>query len=390
MIRYPRLIFKHPHFSDTRCPHGLDIGCRKNAEVSKYDIIKTMDLKDTKQFENYFLIILLLLAGALVVYIFFPYLSAIVFAIAFAVIFSPLYRWLRKFVYYDGLAAFVTVMCVILIVLVPFGFFVTRIVAEATHLYAWFAGGNEVRLGGMVNSFVGQYFGQLNIPQINITDYVSAALGWVVQNLWPFVGGLARLALIIFLSLFGMFYLLKDGGEFKKKISSIIPLQPQYSKRVFDQMERAIYSVIGGSLMIALIHGIEVIVGFWIFGIPNAAFWGSFAVLSAIIPTVGTSLVNIPAIIYLFATGNIVGGAGLFIWWVVVSFGFVDNFLSPQIVHHGMKVHPFLILLSVLGGISVFGLIGFLIGPLALAFFFALTDIYPILIYGDKMNDLEK
>ncbi len=341
-----------------------------------------MDLKDSKQFENYFLLILLLVVGGLVVYIFFPYLSAIVFAITFAVIFSPLYRYLMKLVRYDWLSALITVLIVVLIVLIPFGFLVTRILTQATHLYTWFAGGNEVRIGDIVNNFLKQHFVSLNLPQIDITTYLSATLGWIVQNLWPFVGGLAQLALTIFLSLFGMFYILKDGGELQKKISSLIPLQQQYSKRIFDQMERAIYSVIGGSIMIALIHGVEVIAGFWIFGIPNAAFWGSFTVLSAIIPTVGTSLVNIPAIIYLFATGNVVGGTGLLIWWIIISIVCVDNLLSPQIVHRGMKVHPFLILLSILGGISVFGLIGFLIGPLVLAFFFALTDIYPLLIYG--------
>jgi len=341
-----------------------------------------MELKDSKQFENYFLVALLLLAGALVIYTFLPYVSAIVFAITFAVIFSPLYRYLRKLLHYDWLSAFITVILVVLIVLIPFGFLVTRILTQATHLYSWFAGGNEVRLGDIVNNFLRQHFVNLNLPQVDITTYVSAALGWVVQNLWSFVGGIARVALHIFLSLFGMFYILKDGGELQKKISSLVPLQQQYSKRVFDQMERAIYSVIGGSIMIALIHGVEVIIGFWIFGIPNAAFWGSFAVLSAIIPTVGTSLVNIPAIIYLFATGNIVGGTGLLIWWIIISITCVDNLLSPQIVHRGMKVHPFLILLSILGGISAFGLIGFLIGPLVLAFFFALIDIYPLLIYG--------
>lgn len=353
---------------------------------------RTMDLKDSEQFENYFLLALLLVAGAFVVYIFLPYISAIVFAIAFAVIFSPLYRYLLKFVHYDWLAAFITVIIVVLIVLVPFGFLVTHILTQATHLYTWFAGGNEVRLGEIVNDFLTQHFAHLNLPQVNITNYLSAVLSWVIRNLWPFVGGLARLALIIFLSLFGMFYLLKDGGELKKKILFVIPLRPQYSKHVFDKMERAIYSVIGGSLMIAVIHGVEAIAGFWIFGIPNAAFWGSFAVISAIIPTVGTSLVNIPAIIYLFATGNFVGGTGLCIWWLFISIGCVDNFLSPQIVHRGMKVHPFLILLSILGGVSVLGLIGFLIGPLAVAFFFVLADIYPLLIYGrnPEAKDLEK
>ena len=120
-----------------------------------------------------------------------------------------------------------------------------------------------------VNDFLAQHFARFSLPPIDIRSDLSGALGWVIQNLWPFVGGIAQFALTIFLSLFGLFYLLKDGGALRKKISSMVPLQPEYSKSVFDQMDRAIYSVLGGSLMIALIHGVEVIAGFWIFGIPG-------------------------------------------------------------------------------------------------------------------------
>ncbi len=341
-----------------------------------------MNAKDSKWFESYFLLAIFLVAAALLIYIFLPYLAAIVLAIVFAVISTPLYRKLLKLVRYDWFAAFLTVLVIIFIVLIPFSLLLTRVFEQATQLYGWIVGGNEIHFGAMINDFIAQHFPYISVPQINITSYLSSTLAWVVQNLLPFFGGIAQFALTIFLSLFGTFYLLKDGGELQKKISSIIPLQAEYSKRVFDQMERAIYSVIGGSLMISLIHGIETIAGFWIFGIPNAAFWGSLGVLSALIPTVGTSLVSIPAIIYLFTIGNMAGGFGLLLWWIIVSIGAVDNFLSPQIVHRGMKVHPFLVLLSILGGISVFGLIGFLVGPLILAFFFALLDIYPMLIYG--------
>ncbi len=338
-----------------------------------------MEPKDPKQFGNHFLVALFLASAALVVYIFLPYLSVVVFAIVFAVVFNPLYRGLRKLVRYDWLAALITVLTVILIVLVPFSFLATLIFGQAMHLYGWFAGGNEVHLGAIVNGFLARHFSGFDFPQIDITNYLSMALGWVVQNLLPFVGGLAQFALVLFLSLFGMFYLLTDGNALRDKIASLIPLEQRYSKRVIDRMERAIYSVVGGSLAIALIHGVEAIAGFWIFGIPNAAFWGSLAVVAALIPMVGTSIVDIPAIVYLFATGHIIAGIGLFVWWIVVSMNGVDNLLSPQLKRRGLNAHPFLILLSVLGGISVFGLIGFLIGPLALAFFFALLDIYPLL-----------
>ena len=99
------------------------------------------------------------------------------------------------------------------------------------------------------------------------------------------------------------------------------------------------------------------------------------AVIAALIPGIGTALVLIPAILFLFITGEMFSGVGLIVW-VVVAVGLVDNFLGPKLVGHGMQLHPLIILLSVFGGIGFFGPIGFLLGPLAISLLFVLIDIY--------------
>ncbi|OQW98324.1 MAG: hypothetical protein BWK74_04780, partial [Desulfobacteraceae bacterium A6] len=135
-----------------------------------------------------------------------------------------------------------------------------------------------------------------------------------------------------------------------------------------------INSVIKGNLTVAVIQGALTSAGFAVFGIPNAVLWGSVTAIAALIPGVGTSLVLIPAILFLFLSGKFLSGFGLLAWGAG-AVGLVDNFLGPKLVGRGMQMHPFIILLSVLGGIGFFGPIGFLLGPLAISLLFAFLEI---------------
>jgi predicted PurR-regulated permease PerM len=112
-----------------------------------------------------------------------------------------------------------------------------------------------------------------------------------------------------------------------------------------------------------------------IFDIPAPAVWGAVAAIAAFIPGIGTSLVIVPGIIYLLLTGNTAYAIGLAIWGAV-AVGLIDNVLGPHLVNKGVHIHPFLILVSVLGGLSTFGPIGFILGPLVLALLFALLEVY--------------
>src|SRR6185369_1295230 len=109
--------------------------------------------------------------------------------------------------------------------------------------------------------------------------------------------------------------------------------------------------------------------------VPHPALWGSFAVIAALIPGIGTSLIIVPGVLYLFFTSTNLYALGLFIWGVL-AVGLIDNYLGPILVHRGVNIHPFLILLSVMGGLIFFGPIGFIAGPLVVALLFALLEIY--------------
>ena len=154
--------------------------------------------------------------------------------------------------------------------------------------------------------------------------------------------------------LFALFYLLRDGGKFKRALISLSPLIDSYDEKIIQKVKQAIKSVVAGSLVVSLAQGISTGLGFYIFGVPNPALWGSFAVVSALIPGFGTSLVLIPGILYLFIESTQIHAIGLLIWGAL-AVGLVDNVLGPMLVNRGVQIHPFIILLSVMGGLVFFG-----------------------------------
>ena len=116
-------------------------------------------------------------------------------------------------------------------------------------------------------------------------------------------------------------------------------------------------------------------VGLAIFGVPNSALWGLVTMITALVPSIGTAIISVPAIIFLLITGNTFEAIGLLVWAVAVV-GMIDNLLSPFIVGNKINLPPFLILFSVLGGISLLGPIGILVGPLTISMLYTLISIY--------------
>jgi len=218
----------------------------------------------------------------------------------------------------------------------------------------------------------------------NITEFLKAGLKLIFTNLDGVFTSIFNIMMGVFIMLLALFYFLRDGRELKRQLIALSPLGDDNDERILRKMAQAVYSVFMGSIAVAIIQGILTGVGFGIFGIPSPALWGAIASIAALIPGVGTSLILIPGILYLFFMGSTTPAIGLLIWGLL-AVGLIDNFLGPIFVNRGIKVHPFLVLLSVLGGLGLFGPIGLVLGPIVLAFLFALLDIYRT-SYGRKTN----
>lgn len=332
--------------------------------------------------QHYFFFALLAIVAVLTVLVFFPYISSIIIALVCSVIFRPLHNKLLK-ILPSSVAAFGTIVIVAVIIFIPLGIFGVRISTEAQSLYEYITTeGNQAKIVTMMNDVVLRvghrvlgYYPEVSADTFNIAGYAQGILSWSFTNFDSIVSNAAKFAFNVFILLIALYYMLRDGGNLKKSIIAMSPLLDQYDEEIFEKLENAIFSVVRGSLGVSVVQGLLTMLGFWIFGIANPILWGSLAAIASLIPGIGTAIILVPAVVYLYVTGSVIEAGGLLIW-SVLAVGLIDNFLGPYIVQKGVHVHEFLILLSVVGGLSFFGPIGFILGPLILSLLFALLEIY--------------
>jgi predicted PurR-regulated permease PerM len=331
----------------------------------------------TRQFEIPFFVGLILIATALVIFVFLPFLGAIVLAITLSILFHPIYSALQRVMpRWPGLAAFITMLSGVIIILIPLTYFGFKIFAETQDLYIHVTSGNTGNFFEFIQNIIQKY-----IPwfTVDFDQYVKQFLSMLAGSLGSIFSTITSLTISLLISLFTFYYLLKDGYRLKNAIVKISPLSHQNTEEILTKMSHMANSVIKGSLVVAIVQGILAGLGFFAFGLPNPVLWGSVAIVASLIPVAGTALVIVPGVISLFLSGNIAFAIALGIWGIILV-GLADNFLRPYLIERDSKVHPLLALLSVLGGLAVFGATGLLLGPLILSFFLALLDIYPTLI----------
>ena len=331
--------------------------------------------------ETTFFVILIAIALFMLGLIVKPFLSAIIIAITLGVIFKPMYRKLLKLLKNETASALLTLVLVTVIVFIPLTFFTIKIFSDATSLYATLGTENTFDLSALINNFIQTNFSGLHLPLVtlNYNDSARQIMTWLVQNLSEISSNLGAGLFTMFLSLLGLFYILKDGKRLTDLTSDLIPLAPKYKKEIVLELKSVMTSVIKGTLAVAVLQGIGAVAGFSIFNLPDPVFWGSLVAVASPIPLIGPALVIIPAVAYLFLAGQLNMAIGLTIWSIVVV-NFIYNVVSPQLMHKGNDIHPFIILLGILGGMSLFGPIGFILGPLVIAFLVSLINIYPKLI----------
>lgn len=327
-----------------------------------------------------FLIVALMVVSVLTFFIFKPFLYALIMALVFATIFSPVHRnVLALFRTKRGPAALFSTTFILVVVLVPVAFLGIQMLHESTTLYAYLASseGTSVLSQGVTNA-LHSLRSFVPLPDsfvFDLNQYAKQGLAWILPHLGSFASNVASVALSGLIMLMALYYLFKDGNALKRIVVEWSPLDDKYDEAILQKLERAINSVIMGGLVVALVQGALCTIGFYLFGVPNAILWGSVAVFAALIPGFGTALVIAPAILFLMLLGHMPQAMGLLVWGGV-AVGLIDNLLGPKLVERGVKVHTFVILLSILGGIAYFGPLGFILGPLTLSLLYALIEIY--------------
>lgn len=330
-----------------------------------------------------FLIALIILLGYLSYQIMEPFLLAIAWAIVFFVLFYPLYVVVRKYVKSSSLSSLLTLLIIIALVAGPITYLSILLVQQMGALATFLAGGKISFIDLLQHPLFVKILEKITTFLQMDPDSIQQAIGeeishWGVNLIGQLGIGLRNLVTTIF-NLFIMaltiFFLFKDAQGLFGRVYQYLPFNEEQKKKIIKQAQDIIISTIYGGVIIALCQGTIGGVAFFLLGLSSPVLWGFAMAVASFLPLVGTSIIWVPACLYLYFQGAvgkaialaIIGAAGI---------SSIDNFLRPIIIGQRTRLPFMLIFFSVLGGIKYFGLIGFVMGPLVLSAFLSILEIF--------------
>ncbi|MCF7815503.1 MAG: AI-2E family transporter [Candidatus Pacebacteria bacterium] len=338
-----------------------------------------MSPSSRKFLEHTFFFVVLFASGYLVWKLFSPFMGAIALAAIIVTICYPLYERIIHVIpnHSTTLAALLSLVMIVVVIFLPLIFLASFILREALSIYELVNVSSSVSFLGFLSQ--AELFLQKIIPTFTFgtTDVVQQAASFVASNLVSIFAGTASTIFLFFITLVAAYYFFRDGKVFTTYLVYLSPLKDIDDELILRRLAVAVRSVALGSVFIAIVQGVLTAVGLSIFGFDRAILWGCIAAFGALIPGVGTTIVFVPSIIYLFATGEHLSAVALALWGAL-AVGLIDNLLGPYVMSRGNKVHPFLLLMSVLGGIVLFGPVGFIIGPVILSLFLVFLELYNV------------
>ncbi len=274
-----------------------------------------------------------------------PFLAALFLAAIFSGMSHPVYRWfLKRFKDRRAAASIATIFTVILVALQRLPFY------ENLQPYQ-----------DQIIAKVGEFASRIGTFLVNSVAAATRGTAWFMLSL--------------FVVLYAMFFFLSGGRDLLRKILYYMPLDSKRENLMVSKFVSVARATIKGTFVIGIVQGTLAGLGFYVAGIGSAAFWGTVMAVLSIIPGVGTALIWIPGVIFLAVTGHFTAAVLLAAYCAVVV-GTVDNILRPILVGRDTKMPDLLVLLSTLGGLILFGAVGFIIGPIVAALFVTVWEIY--------------
>lgn len=332
-------------------------------------------------------LLLIVVASLAFLWILWPLYGAILWATVMAIMFAPLYRHLsgpmrRR----PNVAALVTILIVIVMVILPLAAIAAALVQEAASLYGGIQSG-ELNFGlyfkqvaDALPSWARELLNWLGLANLGAvqdklayglqqgSQFLATQVLSIGQSTFQFI---INLCVMIYL----LFFLLRDGDALLERIRSAVPLRTEQQRALFTKFTTVIRATVKGDILIALLQGTLGGLVFWLLGIHAPLLWGVLMVFLSLLPAIGASLVWLPVAIYLLATGAIWQGVVLIVFGALVI-GLVDNILRPALIGKDTKMPDYVVLISTLGGLEVFGLNGFVVGPAIAAMFMAVWAIF--------------
>ncbi len=296
-----------------------------------------------------------------------PYASGLIGGLVLFVIFAPLHARLERKLS-GGVSALLMVMLALLLLVVPTLSFAGLLLDQAQSI------ASGVMNGPLLDRLRNFQIGDMPIGP-RLAGLGEKVVGWLGATAFGFLGHATRIGLNLTIALFMLYYLLLHSNVAWTAVRPYIPFSPANADLLRDRFRDVTVSTVIGTGLVAVIQGAFVALAFWMTGLSNALFWGAVTVVFAVLPVVGSGLVWGPAALSLVLTGRYGAAVALVLLGIVVV-GNVDIVIRPAVFRRFAQIHPLVTLVGAIAGVGYFGLLGILIGPLALSYFFELIRMY--------------
>ena len=323
-----------------------------------------MAFLDSKQQRAIWLILVL---GIGLVVALWPFTTGLVGAPVLYIVFAPVHRWLSRWIS-PKLAAGITLILALLLIVVPGASLIGLLAGEAQELTR-----------GAIQSPLLARLRELNIAGYDVGQQLeeigSRIATFVGSSLLGVVGTATRLLLQLTVAFFGLYYLLVSAGDAWRLMQPFIPFSTANAEALRRRFKDVTTSTLIGTGLNAFAQGVLVALGFAATGLPNGLFWGVVTMIASILPIVGSGLIWVPGVAAL-ALEHRYGWAIALTAWGLFVVGQVDNVIRPWVFRRYASIHPFVTVIGAMAGLNYFGILGLLIGPLAISYFFELIRMY--------------
>jgi predicted PurR-regulated permease PerM len=321
-----------------------------------------------------------------------PFIAVLAWAAVLVIVFYPVHKRLAEKIKRRGLCALLSTALVIVIVVVPLALLTIAITNELQKAVSSLPTqvqqlrGPEGRLTGRLPVWIQERIG--TDPEAlrrflteQLQHYGSAIVGRSVGMLGNLISAIVK----VFFVIITMYYLFRDGDRIVAALPGALPFTVDQSEALLERITRVISASMYGVVTIALLQGFLGGIAFWILGVPSPLLWAVVLAFVCMIPLAGSFFVWGPAAIYLIATDHLTKGILLVIWGAVVISS-IDNLLRPKLIRNQTKLHELFVFFSVLGGLSIFGLLGIVMGPVILAITIGLLNTFKTSASSARMH----
>ena len=316
-----------------------------------------------------------------------PFFGAVFWGAIFALMFKPLFvRLLQRMPRRRTVAALLTMGIILVLVILPLTLISVSLAREANTVYEMVKSG-EFSISGYLQqiydvlpswvSNILNHFGLDNFEglQQKLTEGLTKGSQFIATQALSIGQNTFDFFVSFFVMMYLLFFLLRDGSALAKKIHNAIPLNSEIKLNLSQKFTTVVRATVRGNIVIAALQGLLGGLILWFLGIHAPVLWGTLMAFLSLLPAVGAALVWAPVALYFLVTGSVVKGVVLIAFGVLVI-GLVDNLMRPMLVGKDTQMPDYLVLISTLGGMALFGLNGFVIGPVIAAMFMAVWDIF--------------